>query len=312
MKTFLKLVEIQTKVASLLPFVYGLIYAQWKFGAFNGFKTLLFFVALLCIDMATTALNNYMDYKRDKLKKGYNFEEHNAIVRDQIPIRRVEWIVLSLLSVGALAGLSLVVYTDYFVLLIGILSFGVGILYSYGPVPISHTPFGELFSGVMMGFLIFLVTVYIQLDAPRLFVLSIQDGFFQMQVQIIFFAEIMLMSIPFVLGIAGIMLANNISDIEDDAVNLRKTLPQFIGRKGGILVLNAFYGISLIQLLALIAFKIYPIYGLSLVLLFIVIGQKLAKFNQNPCKATTFGLVVQSYILLSIGHMVILTLALFW
>ena len=68
-KSFLKLVEIQTKAASVTPFALGTLIAIYRFGEFNFMNFLLMFISLLCIDMATTAINNYMDYKKAVRKR---------------------------------------------------------------------------------------------------------------------------------------------------------------------------------------------------------------------------------------------------
>jgi 1,4-dihydroxy-2-naphthoate octaprenyltransferase len=62
----LKLVEIQTKVASMVPFALGTVWTLYRYGEFNFLNFLLMLVSLLCFDMATTAINNYMDYKKSK------------------------------------------------------------------------------------------------------------------------------------------------------------------------------------------------------------------------------------------------------
>ena len=79
--SFLKLVEIRTKVASMIPFVLGTLYTVYRFDEFKLKNFILMFVALLAFDMATTAINNYMDFKRAKKTSGYNYEDHNAIVK---------------------------------------------------------------------------------------------------------------------------------------------------------------------------------------------------------------------------------------
>jgi 1,4-dihydroxy-2-naphthoate octaprenyltransferase len=60
---FLEVVEARTKLASILPCLVGLGFSLAYFHQVNGLNSLLFFVALLCIDMATTAINNLMDYQ---------------------------------------------------------------------------------------------------------------------------------------------------------------------------------------------------------------------------------------------------------
>ena len=72
----------------------------------------------------------------------------------------------------------------------------VGYFYTGGPYPIAYTPFGELFSGVVMGMLLILIAFYIQTGTVT--------------------TEAILLSIPSMLLVAGIMLANNIRDLEGD------------------------------------------------------------------------------------------------
>lgn len=63
---FLELVEIRTKLASVLPFAIGTLFAVTYFHAFDWLNTLLFFTAMLIFDMMTTALNNLMDYQKSQ------------------------------------------------------------------------------------------------------------------------------------------------------------------------------------------------------------------------------------------------------
>src|SRR6476646_2953820 len=73
--TFLKLVEIQTKLASLFPFLVGLLFVIYRYGTCNLVNTLIFFSSMLIYDLTTTAINNYMDYKKattDEYRKREN------------------------------------------------------------------------------------------------------------------------------------------------------------------------------------------------------------------------------------------------
>lgn len=45
---------------------------------------------------------------------------------------------------------------------VGIVCMAIGYLYTGGPIPISWTPFGELFSGLFMGMIIILLAFFIQ------------------------------------------------------------------------------------------------------------------------------------------------------
>ena len=78
LKSFLKLVEIQTKVASIVPFLLGTFYALYTYDNFSFFNFLIMLISLEMFDMATTAINNYIDFKSAKKKEGYGYESHNA------------------------------------------------------------------------------------------------------------------------------------------------------------------------------------------------------------------------------------------
>ena len=61
MKDIIELVELRTKIASVIPFIVGLLYSIWTFRNFNAVNMALFFIGMVCFDMATTVMNNLMD-----------------------------------------------------------------------------------------------------------------------------------------------------------------------------------------------------------------------------------------------------------
>ena len=87
----------------------------------------------------------------------------------------------------------------------------IGYLYTGGPMPISWTPFGELFSGLFMGMIIILLAFFIQTGNINSFVVWI--------------------SIPIVITIGLINMANNIRDRVKDQASGRKTLPILLGKR---------------------------------------------------------------------------------
>ena len=78
--SFLKLVEIQTKVASVIPYLLGTFYALYRYDNFNIKNAIIMFLSMIIFDMTTTAINNYIDYSKAIKKEGYGYETHNAIV----------------------------------------------------------------------------------------------------------------------------------------------------------------------------------------------------------------------------------------
>ncbi|MDF2674194.1 MAG: 1,4-dihydroxy-2-naphthoate polyprenyltransferase, partial [Clostridiales bacterium] len=235
-KSFLKLVEIQTKVASVIPLFLGSIYALFRFNTFNLKNFIFMFLSLICFDMATTAINNFQDFKSANRKYGFGYESHNAIVKYNLKESSVLATILILLGLAITFGFLLFLNTNFVVLILGAISFIIGVSYSFGPIPISRTPFGEVFSGGFMGFMIPFIAIYIHVFDSNLLNISIQGGLLNVQINILELLYIFLISMPAIVGIANIMLANNLCDIEDDIENKRYTLPIYIGKDNGLKV----------------------------------------------------------------------------
>ena len=72
--SFLKLVEIQTKVASVIPYIVGTAFALYKFDNFNTKNAILLFLSMIIFDMTVTAINNYVDYIKAIKKEGFGYE----------------------------------------------------------------------------------------------------------------------------------------------------------------------------------------------------------------------------------------------
>lgn len=299
-KSFFGVVEIRTKIASIVPFLLGTIYAVYRFDKFNVINFLLFFGALLCIDMATTALNNFFDFRRANKKHGYNYEKHNTIVSDKLKQTTVVVLIVILLVMGTGLGILLVVNTNLIVFFVGALSFLVGICYSFGPIPISKTPFGEVLSGLFMGFVIVFLAIYIHIYNQGIVSISIinLEVIFKMSVLEIIY--IFLFSILTMCGIANIMLANNICDIEDDVANRRFTLPVYIGKEHSLLLFRSLYYLGFIAIIIIVALKLVPPICLITLLTFIPVNKNINLFYKNQSKHETFPLAVKNFFMMSL------------
>jgi 1,4-dihydroxy-2-naphthoate octaprenyltransferase len=298
-KAFFKLVEIQTKVASVFPFIAGNLYAYMRFSKFNLLNAMIMFFSLLCIDMATTAINNYMDYKRAVKKEGYNYEEHNAIVKDKLDERHVKKAILTLLILGMVSGFILFLVTDWIVLCIGAVSFAIGILYSYGPLPISRTPLGELVSGCFMGGLITFLAIHIHIIDMKLIDLSLNGELISLIVNWYELILIAIYSFGLIAGIANIMLANNICDIEDDLMNKRHTLPIVIGKDKALFIFKGVYFMALLAFILLTVLKVFSPFVFILIIVWLPIQKNIKTFDDTQDKATTFVLAVKNFVLIS-------------
>jgi 1,4-dihydroxy-2-naphthoate octaprenyltransferase len=299
--SFLKLVEIQTKVASVIPYLLGTLYTVFRFDSFVPKNALLMLLSLLCIDMATTAINNYQDYKNANKRHGFGYESHNAIVRDQLSERSVQVAIGILLAGAGVFGFILFLNTDLIVLILGMLSFLLAILYSYGPMPISRTPFGELFSGGFMGFIIPFLAVYINLHEGSLVSMTVTSSIIQLDINWIELAYLGLLTLPAMAGIANIMMANNICDMEEDLENKRYTLPIVAGKKNALTLYKSLYYLGFAALAALMTLRVLPLIAMIVFIAMIPVLKNIRAFEQKQVKAETFVTAVQNFVLVNAG-----------
>lgn len=308
--TFFKLVELQTKVASVIPFLIGVAFSLYRYETFVPVLLGLFFMCMICVDMATTAINNYMDYKRAYKREGYNYETHNAIVKDGLTEKQVITVIISLLTIGGIFGITLAIKTDLIVLLIGLAASFVGVIYSFGPIPISRTPLGEFFSGILMGGFIFFITVYIGIYEQGIIYFTLSGPLLLLEFNLLELIIIAVAAMPLVLMIANIMLANNICDIEDDVINRRYTLPYYIGRQYGIYLYEAFYGLSYLFILIGIIMSWLPVTCLLVGLTAVPVIRGLKAFRLKQTKAETFVIAVKNFMLIGGAYLLTLVLSL--
>lgn len=300
--SFLKLVEIQTKPASVIPFILGTLYTLYRYNNFKFENFLIMFISLLAFDMATTAINNYCDYKNEIKLRGSINKSRNIILSDNIKESTALSVIFILLTVATVFGIILTLKTNIIVLLIGIVSFIVGILYTFGPVPISRMPLGELFSGVFMGLVILFLSMYIHLYDQNIVSLVYENNMVNLSINILEVFYICLISIPTINGIANIMLANNICDVEEDIKIKRFTLPYYLGRANALKLFKVLYYISYIDIVVLVIFKIAPIASLLVIGTIIPINKNIKLFCNKPIKSETFVLSVKNFALMNLSH----------
>ena len=292
---FLEFVEIKTKLASLFPFVLGTLFTLYHFGSINALNTILFFIAMVVFDMATTAINNTMDYV--KAKNLVYRDEENILGKAGISVKQAAKIIVSMIAFAALLGLILTARTDLLLVMIGALCFAIGILYTFGPFPISRMPLGEVASGLTMGFGIFFIAVFVNVPTGTLASLLLQWPNFTLAGSIANLLIILLQSAPLVFSIANIMLANNICDYETDISNHRYTLTFYIGKPVAVrLYAWLYYGAFAATTLSVL-FGIYPVWMLFIWAIFPIVQRNINRFKAKQDKATTFDLAIKNLIL---------------
>ena len=307
MKDIIGLVELRTKLASVIPFVVGLLYSVWTFGNFNGVNMILFFIGMLCFDMATTVMNNLMDYVKAK-NETYRQEE-NIIGRSQITVRQTTIIFAGLLGVATVVGLILVWRTNLILLFVGMLCFIIGIFYTFGPIPISRMPLGEVLSGVAMGFGIFWIVIFLNSPEASFAWMGLEEGILIVRLTLLDHFKVALLSLPLVCTIANIMLSNNLCDLETDITNHRYTLVYYIGKTAALKLYQCLYIMSFIAIIIAVVFRVAPILMLGTIVVMLPVYQNIQKFMQKQEKRTTFALAIKNMVMIHVTQILLLAIS---
>lgn len=309
---FLEVVEIRTKVASIFPFIMGILFSLVYFHEFHPLNTIIFFVGMILFDLTTTSINNYMDFKKAK-SKVYKYEQ-NVIGREKIPETLVRNMIFGMLALTLLIGLYLTWMTGWLLLLMGLVVCFIGVFYTFGPVPLSRMPLGEVFSGMTMGLGIFAITIYLNTVTQKVFYLDIDfaTGTFGLVGHLWAVCAIVLASLPLVFTIANIMLANNLRDLETDIENHRYTLVYYIGRTNGI---HLFQGLMLASYGAILIGFLFGLYQWPILLVFLTlpkICQNLKEHQASLPHPRSFGYSIKNMILFNSSYALGLILCLIW
>lgn len=246
--------------------------------------TLVFFLSMLIFDLTTTAINNYIDSKGNGRETGYTDAQGKAIIY-----------ILLLISVAL--GLSLVFLTDYVVLVCGAICFAVGILYTWGPVPISRQPYGEIISGVMYGY--FIPFIIIHANAPGYLIdFSMNNLVLDMSFDILHLVKFLIaFAVPTILT-ATIMLANNTCDLEADIEVNRYTLVFYIGKKVAVLLMKLCYVAVFVSIVVSVVIGMLPFSALIALVLIPKVFANFNAYSKDLLKNISFGYAIQNFILI--------------
>ena len=291
---FLSYVEIKTKITSVFPFMLTLAFLFSSGYKVDPRRTMIFFVGMFFFDLTATTINNYYDTKKN---------------RQKLPLSRfgARIVTILLMLVSVFFGLYLFYLTDIVVLFLGGLCFLFGIVYSFGPVPISHGPYGEVISGFFYGFVIPAILFYINMPPGGLLVYALSGGILTTQVSIRPVIGLLLLSVvPFCLT-ANIMLANNICDVEKDVAVGRYTLPYYL-KYDALLLFSVFYYLAYFSVIFMVIFGFVTPLSLLILLTLIPVLKNVSRFNKKQIKEETFIISIQNFLLMIITHTILIFL----
>ncbi|MCH4179427.1 MAG: UbiA family prenyltransferase [Megasphaera sp.] len=207
----MRLAAPRTWAASVCPALFGELYCLLCGYGLTIFSGIALFCACVLMQSAVNTFNDYFDFVKGTDTADDCVEVSDAVlVYNHIAPRQALLLGTAFLVVAALLALPVILASGPVPLVIGVIGGLAVITYSGGSWPISYFPVGELVSGFVMGGLIplgIVAAVTGRLDWP-----------------------VLVAALPFIIGIALIMMSNNGSDIEKDRASRRCTLPAMLGR----------------------------------------------------------------------------------
>lgn len=234
-----RLIRPHTLTASFVPVFIGTMIA-FNEGSIHWLLFFAMMIASILIQAATNMFNEYYDFVRG-LDNDQSVGIGGSIVRDGMHPERIRNIALLFYAISIGIGIYICIESSWWIAIIGLFCMAIGYLYTGGPIPISYTPFGELFSGVLMGSVIIGITYYIQTASIT--------------------TEMIWISIPITIFIGCINFANNIRDRDGDERGGRKTIAVLLGRPNSIKLLAILFIIAFAITIILIFSGILPVWS---------------------------------------------------
>lgn len=282
----------RTLAAALGPTILGAAFSYYAFGALHGtglaiFHTVLIFLAVVSAQIIANLWNELKDFKSG-LDAGQKIGNAGSLTRGAVTPKLISTMIKVLMIVPIIIGLYLSATITWWYIPAGIICILISFLYSGGPKPISRTPFGEISSGIAMGFAIVLITGYAWTRELSL--------------------AFLIPALPATLLVGSIMLTNNIRDIRNDENHGRRTLPILLGRDRAISLMSITYIFNFIWIGAWIYLKVLPIPALLALIAIIpafktinIFYTHVDEIKLDKAMGTTAGAAMLYQLLLAIG-----------
>ena len=230
---FFALIRPRTLTAAFSPVVLGAAVGATQFAptqpiGLSIIYTLGILICVLSAQIAANIWNEYFDFKSG-LDLTQTAGNSGSIVRDGIsPAIIKRWGYMTTI-LPLILGIALAKAVTWWYIPVGTLCILTSILYSGGPKPISRTPFGELASGLAMGFAIVGITLFAWAHTLHW--------------------TYLIPAVPSTILIGAIMMTNNLRDFTNDANHGRRTLVILLGRERGLQLLQGLFLISSLWIL---------------------------------------------------------------
>lgn len=303
---FLELIRLPAKLASLLPFLFGLAYAYWLNGRLDAVNTTVYFVGQMSIALFVTGFNNVQDFY--KAKDAHYRATQNIIGRERLNPRRILALMGCFLALAVVAGVVLVWRTNLSLLFIGGAGIFVAVFYTFGPVPLSRLPCGELLAGLCEGFGTIFIAYFV--NAPTTPAsLTLAWPHFAGQLNLPLTLQLLLVAMPIVILDGTVMFADNICDLDQDVKNQRFTLPYYLTKPQALAVYPWLPRTAFACVVLGVGLGVLPWPELATLLLWPLIRRNTRGFLAKQSKAETFILAIRTLLTVAAAQVVLLAVS---
>lgn len=208
-RIWLTAARLRTLPAAIAPVLVGTALAGFQH-VDHPLRLLAALLGAIFIQVGTNLSNDYSDARR-----GADAEDRLGPVRvtagGLVPPRQVLIATYVSFGLAVLAGIYLIVVAGWLLLVIGVASIIAGVLYTGGPRPYGYEGLGEVFVFLFFG------------------VVAVAGSYFVQVRQLDW--EAFALSVPVGLLASGILVVNNIRDIDSDRRAGKRTLAVRLGRE---------------------------------------------------------------------------------
>ncbi|MGK9326733.1 UbiA family prenyltransferase [Aerococcus urinaeequi] len=274
LKQYVLLSQMEYATTSFFPGFMGILYAWYNYETFHLGFSLLGLLTVGLFQLAISLRDNYLDYYVAGNKQADSAQKM-ILGKEKIPLKNVRSAYYLTGAIALIIGLFLVLQTSFFLLYILLGGMLIGVLYTFGPIPISSTPFGDFFIGLVYGFGIFTALFYV-------------NAFNVISFDWLTIIKLIIASIPTAITVMSVSLANNICDLEEDMEDGRFTLPYHIGVDKALVVFKSLYYAGYIAIILSIVFGTFPRFVTLSLFTFPYISKNIRIFMNKQDKETTF------------------------
>lgn len=281
---FWQIADPKIWIASTIPMAVGAAIAYSHRGSFSWSWFLVGVAAIYLLEIGKNAINEYIDYlsgvdrfvtpdKRTPFSGG-----KKTIIDGKLTLKENLIIGTVTILAGSSLGLYVVFYREFAVLWFGLAGVFFALFYSLPPFKFSYRGLGEVVVGITFGPLITTGTYLVQTGTIS--------------------PEVIIASIPLGFIIANVLWINQYPDYEADLKGGKMNGVVRLGKKKGVTVFAALFGLAYLVLLIMTFFSGNPLWMLSFVSMPLAVrAVKLARrhFDNIPLLIEANAMTIQIY-----------------